>query len=376
MAKKPQIVQMSRFKNRCFIGLNKVTFYTESGDVLTGDNWLELTDEQSRKNMMLAYFAPRDLNGEPMDPSSVLFDEGDEDTDAEMLHQMRNISMFDFCRAEHAAPNEVHIVLVADAIFHWDSQDNYIQPTSDETWVDDLQAVLKGYPRTTKKHIYTDWEIPPKTDLAEGKTYPLEEMPLDHSMWLNQPTFQEQYGNLLLVTGIIFAVLAYAGLSYQTGNIEDMNSKTQALNAQSNQFPNYNNLSQKVDAIEAYNKYRGLFALSFKDISLSIADVNLPLVTYELANPNPREAPEALITSLEIMKEPYPTFTEQEVLAQNIIRSSLSVTKIRKPQARPDAETFSLQGLIPLKQLANSYFEEQKSRQSGRRTSMTNEDKK
>lgn len=346
---------MERFKNRCFVGLNKVTLYTEGGEVLTGDNWLELTDEQSRRNMMLAFFAPRDLNGDPMDPATVLFEDGEEDADIELLQQMKNISLFDFCRAREAAPNTVHIVLVADVIFHWDSQDNYIQPTSDETWVDDLQAIIKGYPRTTEKHIYTDWEIPEKTDLADAKTHPLTDMPLDHDMWFNQPTFQEQYGTTVLLAGVALAVLAYFGLNYQETQISEINQRTQALNQQSSQYPNYRTLLQKVSSIEAYNRYQGLFSFAFKDIALAVADVEMELEGYTLQNPNIREAPEFFVARLTAPTATYTTFDQQEPLAENLLRASLAMTKMRKPATPAGAQTFTLEGLVPLQELARKH---------------------
>ena len=374
MAKKPQNFHMSRFKNRCFVGLNKVTFYTEAGDVLEGDNWLELTDEQSRRSMMLAFFAPRDLNGEPMDPADVLFDESEESENAELLQQIRSISMFDLCRAEHAPPNVVHVVLVADVIFHWDNQDNYIQPTSDDTWAQDLQDVLKGYPRTTEKHIYTDWEFPPKVDLGKAEKHPLQDMPLDQSMWLNQPTFQEQYGNILLIAGVLIAALTYFGLSYQEGQIEAVNQKTRALNAQTRLYPNYSRLVEKVNAIEAYNAYKGLFPFAFKDVALAAADIGMPLERYNLKNPKPTEPPKVLVTELETLKEKYSSFAEQEPLAQGLLAGSLSVQKIRKPATSANSETFTLQGLIPLDALAELHREEQQSRKSGRRQAVERED--
>lgn len=368
MAKNNNQVDMSRFKNRCFVGLNKVTFYTEGGEVLTGDNWLELTDEQSRRSMMLAFFAPRDLDGEPMDPAAVLLEDGDEDADMDLLQQMKSIAMFDLCRSEKANPNTVHIALVADVIFHWDGQDNYIQPTSDDTWVTDLQAVLKGYPRTTEKHIYTDWEFPPKTELGEANTHPLEKMPLNQSMWINQPSFQEQYGGLFLITGVVLAVLAYVGLGYQSGKIDEINKQTQALNAQSRLYPNYSQLSQKVTTLENYNRYRGLFSFTFKDISLAAVDIDMSLESYTLQNPNPREAPEVLVTRLDVPSEEYPGFDQQEPLAKNLLKSSLTIQKIRKPAVPPGAENFTLEGLIPLAPLARLHHESRQQQAGGRRS--------
>lgn len=374
MAKNSKHITIERFKSRCFVGLNKVTLYTPEGEVLEGDKWLELTDEQSRRNMMLAFFAPRDLNGEPMDPATVLFDEGEEGADVELLQQMKSISMFDMCRAQKAPPNTVHVILVADVIFHWDAQDNYIQPTSDDTWVEDLQEVLKGYPRTTEKHIYTDWEIPPKTDLGEAKTHPMQEMPLDQSMWINQPTFQEQYGTKVFLAGILLAVLAYAGLGYQESQIEEVNQKTRQLNAKSNLYPNFKNLQNKVTELENLSRYRGLFSFTFKDIALAVTDINMKLDSLTLQDPNPRKAPEFFISRLKAETEDYPTFNEQEPLAENLMKASLTIEKIRKPTVSPNSETFTLEGLTSLESVAEKHKQARQQQMSGRRQTLREEE--
>ena len=343
-------ISPSRFKNRCFIGLNKVTFYTEEGEILTGDNWLELTDEQARRNMMITFFAPRDLNGEPMDASTVLFEDNDEETD--LLQQMKNVALFDMCQAQNAPPNTVNIVLVADVIFHWDNQDNYIQPTSDETWVDDLKEVLQGYPRTTKKYIYTDWEIPSSVDLADAEAHPSTDMPLDHSMWINKPNFQEQYGNHFLIAGVLLAIFAYVGLSFQESQIDAINEQTRDVNAQGNIYRDFSTIKEKVARIEQDNRYIGLFSFTFKDIALAIADIDMALNSYTLQKPNPRKASDVLITRLRVPTEEYPTFEKQEPLAENLLRTSVAIQKMRKPAERSRPETFTLEGLVPLQKLA------------------------
>ena len=351
MANKNNQVHMSRFKNQCFIGLNKVSFHTADGEVLIGDNWLELTDEQSRRNMMVAFFAPRDLNGEPMDPSTVLFSNDDDEMNTDILQQMKSISIFDMCRVEKAVPNVVHIAVIADVVFHWDSKDNYIMPTSEETLLEDLKNVINDYPRTTKKHVYTDDGSLEKNELGEIELHPFSELPLDENMWINKPTFQEKHGTLLLIAGVLLAALTYGGLTYQEGKIDDINQKTQALSKGNDLYPNYRALLQTVEVLEAQNRYKGLFPFVFKDISLTVADINANVEEIALRTPTPNSVSDVLTTQLKFATEAYPSFDEQEPLAEDILRTSKTLTKIRKLSERSGTQFFSLEGLIPLQQL-------------------------
>src|SRR5690606_13401693 len=74
------------------------------------------------------------------------------------------MALLDLCRISPATPNTVNMLLVADTLFHWDVKDNYVLPTTPTGWVRDVEQVLKSYPRTTRAHLYTQWEtdiLPP-----------------------------------------------------------------------------------------------------------------------------------------------------------------------------------------------------------------------
>lgn len=356
-------VSASQFKNICFVGLNKVALYTDSGEVLTGDSWMELTDEQSRRNMALAFFSPRDLHGEPMEPSLALFPEEDEDSLTNLQH-LKNLALFDLCRALPAEPNHVNIILVADIIFHWDSQDNYIQPTTEETWQEDLKSVLAGYPRTTEKHIFTDWSLPPEVEADGVHTAPLKNIPLDTNMWVNQPTFQEKYGIYALLIGVIFTIFTYFGLSYQTDLTTQVNTKTRNLQAATRLYANYAALETKVAAIEGYNNYNALFPIIFKDISLAITDNNITPESFHLEATGKKTVPESLLFRLRLKKEVAPTFAEQEPLAKRLLASSLALQKIRKPSTPDGSNTFELEGLVPINKFAELYQKHKKAQDS------------
>src|SRR5690606_11528896 len=94
-------------ENLYFFGLNRVEFHPEGGDVMFAENWMDLTDDQARRSMMLACFAPRDLNGDPMGPEEVLTmgNNTAEESTFNFIQQVKSISLFDFCRIQKAVPN-------------------------------------------------------------------------------------------------------------------------------------------------------------------------------------------------------------------------------------------------------------------------------
>lgn len=351
-------VSLSRFKNVCFIGLNRVEFHPEGGDPLFAENWMDLVDEQARRNMLLGFFSPRDLNGDPMDPSSVIIgDAVDGEEAAQMMGQMRSIALFDFCRAVKAPPNTMHAMLVADIIFHWDAQDNYIQPTSEETWHQDLADVLRTYPRTTKKNVYTDWDVSGLKLGEDVNIRPLDELPLSTSMWINQPTFQEKFGSYFLLAGILLAAGTYFGLEYQKKGVQEVYGQVQALSKRANLNPNFRTIIDHVDKIEGYTRYRALFSLIFKDVSLAIADSGFKVSSYTIEVPNPNVPPEVLIAKLESSTNTYSSYAEQEPIAKDLMSSSLTIEKIRKPPTPAGVSTFTIEGLIPLQQVAQEYLD-------------------
>ena len=351
-------VSLNRFKNACFIGLNRVEFHPEGGEPLFAETWMDLVDEGARRNMILGFFSPRDLNGDPMDPSTVIVGETAEAEEAQqMMAQMRSIALFDFCRAAKASPNTMHAMLVADVIFHWDAQDNYIQPTSEDTWHSDLADVLRTYPRTTKKNLYTDWDTTGLKVGDEVQVRPLEELPLDTSMWINQPTLQEKYGTYMLLAGLVVAGLTYFGLDYQKSGTQEVYQQVQSLSRQANLNPNFRTIMDYVDKIEAYSRYRSLFSLVFKDVSLAVADSGFQADNYSIEVPNPNVPANSYIVKFEAKTDDYATYAEQEPIAKKIMASSLTIDKIRKPPTAPGLARFTIEGLIPLPKVAKEYLD-------------------
>lgn len=345
-------VSIGRFRNICFVGLNRVELHPAEGDALFAENWLDITDEHARKNLMLAFFAPHDLNGDPVDPAEVLLGNLVEEEGYQALQQLKGISLFDMCRGQRAAPNEVNVLIVADVIYHWDASDNYIQPTSPDSWAQDLQHLLKYYPRTTVKNVYTDWDTAMARDLDGVNFFPVKEMPLDATMWVNRPSLQDKYGTYFLILGILCALGAFGANHMAGSSLDVVENQIRGL-AMHGDSSNLRDIQQKIVNIDKFMRYRSLFSLAFKDVGSAIHDARFKVKTFTLQTPTTdnRTAPEDLIVDIDAYHNNYPNYDTQEPAAKEILSHSISMVAIRKPSGNaPDL--FSLEGLIPLDRLA------------------------
>ena len=197
-----------RFKSLCIVGLNKVELINDrSDDSIFGDSWQDVTDEQTRKRMAMLFFAPRELDGEPISPARLLT-EDPEDDGAILLTQQTigGIPQLDLCRIPPADPNIVNFVVAADVIFHWDMKDSYVVPTTKFTWVKDIQRIMKAYPKSTQATVYTNWEAEKIGDL-NLPTKHLRNLPLEHETWVNIPTFQEKNGTYVMLASFVLVIL-------------------------------------------------------------------------------------------------------------------------------------------------------------------------
>lgn len=353
-------ININRFKNTCFVGLNKVELHTESGDMLQADNWLDITDEQTRKSMMLGYFAPRDLSGEPMPPEDVLMGEDDDETAVSYLRQLKSISMFDLCRARKAEPNTVHILITADVVFHWDMTDNFITPTTNEEWVEDVKQILNNYPRQTTKHLYTAWDTSLAQQELDGvKFYSLDDLPLDSGMWVNMPSLQEKYGNHSLFTGLLIAGGIYFGLNAQNAEIENLRQDVRRAQQSGVYADSVRRTLNDINEIEEFIQYSGLNSLILKDLGSAIKYSQYKIDSYILENPTPSSPTNVLVATINSIEDAYVEgFSQQEEAAANLLRNSSTITAIRKP-ALTNTTRLILEALIPLPEVAQEVAEYQ-----------------
>lgn len=347
-----------RFKNLCFIGLNKVEYFPDqSEDSIFADSWRDVTDEQSRKSLALFFFAPRDLDGEPIDPYMFLSDSEDmEDTEAAMIARQAfgDIPMLDLCRIHNTKPNTLNILVVGDVIFHWDLKDSYIQPTTAVTWTRDVQQIMKSYPRSTEKTIYTNWESSKLEELGIN-ILPVREMPLEPDTWLNRPSFQEKYGLATLALSIMIAIGSYFMNYAQQEKIIELGNDIRQVRATTPKGHNYDALSQALHEQEKFMTYKSLTPVLVKDVANAIQLSGMEIESFEIKNHNPNTPPENMIVTVRAQKGAYKGWLQEEPIAKALIGQSITLSAVRKP---PGGSALTLEGLIelrPVQEMVDQY---------------------
>lgn len=360
MSKKFQIG--NKFKNVCFLGLNRVEYFPEhSEESIFADSWQDVTDEQSRRNLALLFFAPRDLDGSPIDPYIYLTESDEADEQSILIAQQAfgDIPLIDMCRIRSKNANEVKILVTADIIFHWDLNDSYIQPTSPVTWVRDLQRILKGYPRTTEATIYTSWE---NNRLSEvGATIrPVQEIEIDEDAWVNMPSFQEKHGFSIMFIAVLFSIAVYAAIFIQGQKIDDLSEQIQRISAETPSGKNYLELNRAISEQQQFMRYRNLMPFILSDVGNSIQKSGMKIESFEIKAPNPQDPPEELLVSIKAQKDAYKGWLEEEPISKALLGQSVTMSAVRRP---PSANQFTLEGLIelePISQMLAQYQEEMK----------------
>ncbi len=351
-----------KFKNICFIGLDRVEyFHDKSRDSITGDTWLDVTDEQSRKNLALVFFSPRDLEGDHMNPYAYLSDkEGDGDIDEMDIvasqQQLQNIPLIDMCRVAKSEPNTVNILIVADVIFHWDVNDSYIQPTSQLSWIQDLKQVQSTYPKSTKFNIYTNWDKEKLADLnLESK--PVQALPIDDNTWLNMPTFQEKNGLIILLVALAIAGGAYAITYYQDEELTKLSREIQSIEQDAPNTNKYAEIARKVTEQEAFMRYKKLIPVAFRDVASSIYHSGIEAESFEVRGTQLRKPIVNMLATIKAKTKAYQGWIQEEPIAKSVLIQSVSMEAIRKP---PKSKKFELEALINLSKLEKKLEKYQK----------------
>lgn len=362
-------IPTQRFKNLCFIGLNHAELFLADGSALVADNWRELVDDRMRnRHLMMAFITPRDMDGDPMDPLTSFIDDRNTPDEVEAIRAgLKNIALFDLARIRPAGPNHLNILAVADVLFYWDMNGSYVNPTSPQTWQNDLKEILRFYPRTTEKHLYTHWET---QGLEEGTFTPhkIRELPLDSGMWVNMPSFHETYSTPFLVAGVLASVLVYGTLTMQSRTIEDLTQREHQLRTDSARLTTLKAASQDLTSQEAALRYRGFMATITKDVALAASDskAQLESIQLEVVNHNDPQTRAVLVT-LRTPQGAYKDFAQQEPVAKEILQYSTTIEALRK---RPsDKGDFTLEGIVPLVNMAEyvqKYQDQQKINKGGR----------
>ena len=351
MSKHIQLDQ--KFKNICVTGLNRVEYLPEhTNESIFADSWQDIIDEQNRANTALLFFAPRELDGSPVDPYVYLSESEDNDEQSALMAQQAfgNTPLIDMCRLRKGPANVVQIIIAADVIYHWDMKDSYVQPTNPLTWVKDLRFILKSYPNSTEKIIYTHWD---NSKLSEfGVTIkPLSEIVVPESVWINKPSFQQQNGTLMMAAAIIVMLVAYAFIFMQE---RELNALSQQIRQVENETPagkNYNELNRAMAEQQAFMRYNDLTPLVIKDIGYAIQSAGMKIQSLEIKTPDSKKPSQVLIAHIKSQKGAYKGWLEEEPIAKAVLGQSLSLSAVRRP---PSASQFTIEGLIELDKLSES----------------------
>lgn len=338
----------------CIVGLNKSEITAPGMDSLFADNWQEVTDETSRKNMVLGFFAARNYDGSAGDPLlSIAGKYKDDDGFMTGLNTvLRGMALFDFFRGNNAEPNTLHIMCAADIVFHWDINDRYVQPTSENSWIRDVKEIIKQYSRTTQVHLYTNWENEHLEEL-DVEVHPLMDIPLDMGMWVNKPSFQEKFSLHFLGMGIACAALAFGLTQWQGSKITDLQHQINRIQQSVNQNGNITSLLAVVRDQEEFMRYKPLFPLVFQDTSNAIYKSGLRTSSVKLEYTDKQRATNHMLVTIESEKDAYKGFLEEEPVAKDLLKKSAVFEAIRRPK-RTVSTRMKLEAIVDLPKTANA----------------------
>lgn len=357
----PNTTLGNTFRHLCFVGLNKSEMLM-GGEQQSAfsDNWHDLVNDNLKRHMALMFFAPRGLDGNPVNPYLFLTGEGKpedpESVDPNALalayQTLGGMALIDLCRLTPSPPNTVNILLVADTLFHWDVKDNYVLPTTATGWVRDVEQVLRSYPRTTRANLYTQWDtevLPPSERISVHK---LREFPLDPATWLNQPTVQEKYGNHMLVVGVALAVLTYAGLWMKEKTLGELTDRLHVVEQQIPRGGQFSDLERAIAEQEKMWQRRDLFGLVVKDAARAIQQADMQIADFEVRVSEPQNPPTSYLITITGKPGVYQGWLQEEPIARAVLLNSAVMDAMRKP---PTPNAFKLEGLVIASSLAKQY---------------------
>lgn len=336
-----------QFRHLLVVGLNKAELLLQGETTpVWNDTWVEMLDDTMKKHLGLVFFAPRGLDGQPVAPLPFLL--GEEEgatTPAVAASVLQGVALLDFCRISPAAPNTVNMLVAADCLFHWDSKDNYVLPINSNSWNRDVEQVLRGYPRTTRAHVFTNWDISLLPQSERITAHTLRDLPLAPGIWLNEPTLQERYGNHMLLVGLLVAVCMGLGLWWQGRSLQTVTDQLDMVQQQIPRGGQFSDLERAVTEQEKMFARRPLFALAVRDANRAVQQSGLQVAQMELKVPDANAVPDSYVLLLTMPDNAYNGWLQQEPAARSLILNSALLHAVRKP---PSTTGFKLEGLVML----------------------------
>jgi len=301
-------------------------------------------------------FSPRDLDGEPYDPyvtvAASTLDEGEEEPDVYTARQsLSHVNVIDLCRTRRAAPNSVNILVVADLIFHWDANDNFIQPTTINDWHEDVKGIMKSYPSSTTKTLYTNWDSTKFVD-SDVEIRKLRDIPIDEQIWVNMPSFQEKYGNQSLVVSGIISAFILGTVYFQSSTISDLSRQIAEVNTSTPRSQNFTTLQKQMQEQKDFMRYRHLMPLITKDVGNAIQKSGMKIQSMEISSPKLTDPPQHMIVTIRAENKAYNGWLQEEPIAKALLAQSVTMSAIRRPT---NPNVFVIEGLLELEPIAELF---------------------
>lgn len=339
-------VNTAQFSGMGFVGVKKIEYFPRAGESVIFEDIMELLENRNyTNNLMLGFFSIKPFGTEKTEKLDSILYMNEDANEMAIKQSLKRAALFDFAECETAIVGEVHILIVADAIIHWDNTGSYIQPTQDNSLLLDLEDIVKAYPSSQKVIIYSQKDLSGFTS-AEFEQKPVLDVPVKTNMWYNQPNFQQIYGNSVLTAGLVALALTYGVINWQKGKMEDLSSKISVLQSQSVNESYYSMSDTELKDLQEGLLYKNIRSIVLKDISNSLSKSGFKLDEISLAPSTEKNIVLATITSKE---NSHTQFSVQEPLAQRIIDNSQTIKAIRKKAT--SEPHLVLEALVDLKEV-------------------------
>ncbi|MCP4355175.1 MAG: hypothetical protein GY793_06005 [Proteobacteria bacterium] len=344
------LVNNSQFTGMIFVGVKQVEYFSRTAESDEGEVFEDVLEAIESKihsgKLMLGFFSIPGLAGETIEKIDSICNFNTNANENVLKNVLKKIALIDYAEAIEDSAGEVHVLIAADCIIHWDSQGSYIQPTDEHSYLFDLADILNAYPNNHKVYVYTERDMA----LFKGREFEKRkviDLPIMESLWYNQPSIQELYGNYVLLAGIVLLAVIYGVISWQKSSIEDVNSQISSLQAVKIDDQFYRGSTNILDTLSAKSKYKDVYSLVLKDISngLSKSRFKLDGVIFDEIDKD------KMIVRVVSKLNKHTQFTEQELLIQKIIDNTVFVKAIRKKTT--SKARLELEALIDLKQVRN-----------------------
>lgn len=339
-------VNTTQFGGMGFVGIKKVEYFSRTEDSIIFEDIMELLENRNyTNNLMLGFFSIKPFGTEKTEKLDSILSMNEDTNEMLIKQSLKKAALFDFAECQTSVVGEVYILIVADAIIHWDSTGSYIQPTQDNSLLLDLEDIIKAYPKSQKVTIYSQKDLSGFT-VAEFEQKSVLDVPVKTNMWYNQPNFQQIYGNSVLIAGLVTLALTYGMMNWQKGKIEDLSSKVSILQGQSVNESYYSQSNKELADLKDGLIYKNIKSIILKDISNSLSKSGFKLDEISLN----KTAEKNILLATVISKENSHTqFSVQEPLAQRIINNSQTIKAIRKKAT--SKPRLILEALVDLKEV-------------------------